>query len=251
MTTVDEIRPHVLVTGASRGIGAGIARHLGRSGFHISVGYRSGAQPAARVVADVRTSGGDAIALQADITDMGEVEEMVRRAVDRFGPIDGLICNAGALFGGRGLGGVDRRTWAEVVDVNVAGAYRCIVAAEAHLTLGALIVTTSSPAAFYGSPLGAHYSAGKAGVVALTRAVAGRLESLGARINCVVPGSFPSELRSTMPPEVRDQVASESALRRRAEPEEMGSVVEFLLSPAGHGVSGQLLFVDGGRFMFP
>lgn len=243
--------PHVIVTGGSRGIGAGIATTLAGRGARVTVGYRTGEALARALVEQVEADGGEAVAVPVDVTERDHVEAMVATSVDRFGPLHGLVCNAGTLFGGRGVGEVDRRAWVDVVDVNVVGPHRCVVAAEPHLVEGALVVTTSSPAAFYGSPIGAHYSAGKAGVVALTRVLASRLGPRGVRVNCVVPGSFPSDLRATMASDHHDRVRAESALGRSAAAEEMGGVVAFLLSPAGRLVDGQVLFVDGGRFMLP
>jgi 3-oxoacyl-[acyl-carrier protein] reductase len=236
-----------LVTGASRGIGAAIARHMADEGATVVVNYRSSEAQALKVVADIAAAGGSAIVWQADVTRPPEVRTMVQALRERFGRVDVLVCNAGIVRDGL-ASGMDYQDWREVMDVNLTGAFLVIreVLAEMVARRQGNIVCIASVHAEAGGAGHCNYAASKAGLLALTRTLAIELAPRGIRVNAVSPGlivtDMTKEIREAAEPELLRQIP----MRRFGEPLEVARAVAFLASPAASYITGTTLLVSGG-----
>ena len=238
----------VLVTGASRGIGRAIAIELGRQGAHVAVHYRSNAEAARAVVAELRALGAAATDLPADIRRPEEVRDLVDRAAAWRGRLDGVVTSAG-IFRGEGTAEVDPKGWAEVLATDLEGTFRTVQAAIPHLRSSphAAIVTISSILGSHAEGGGVPYQAAKAGIEQMTRALALELAPR-IRVNCVAPGFIRTDMNRAAhtDPAFHDEIARSTPLGRWGEPEDVASAVAFLLGPEATWITGGVLPVDGG-----
>ena len=240
----------VLVTGGASGIGRAAAVLLGREGAAVTVVDRAGdaAEDTAR---EITSAGGSATAAPADVGNEDEVAAAVKRAVDTFGGLDGIVTSAGVFHGNdlRPLGEVDLEDFLFVLRVNLAGTFLAIKHAVPHLVVrrGA-VVTIASTAALKGHGYGSGYTASKGGVAALTRLTAVQYGPQGVRVNCICPGGVDTPMTAGVwnTPRAQENIRREVPLQRVAQPEEIASVAAFLLSDAAADLTGQTIAVDGG-----
>ena len=210
-----------LVTGASRGIGRAVARQLAADGYAVGVNYRVRQDCADSLVSELTASGCRALALRADVADRAQVNDMVRRLEDVFGPVSLLVNNAG-VAGQALFQDITDDLWHRYFAVNVDGAFHAIQAvlpAMLHAHEGC-IVNISSMAAI-ASPT-------------------------GIRVNCVAPGVIQTDMLSALPPEVLPQLAQETPLGRLGTPEDIAAAVSFLADDKASFITGQVLTADGG-----
>jgi len=241
-----------LVTGAQQGIGRAIAVALAREGADVGLNYLDDPDAAEAVAEDVRALGRRVLVVRGDVARSGDVESMVEAVGRSLGVPEVLVNNAG-VFPRVPFLEMREREWDHVLDVNLKGSFLCAQAsARAMVEAGrrGAIVSISS-VAIRGTPLGVHYSASKAGLVGLTRAMALALAPHGIRVNAVAPG-----LTDTAQPRGGNTEAELSELARAiplggrlAHPEDIASVVVFLASDEARHVTGQLVHVNGGAFM--
>lgn len=241
----------VLITGASSGIGRATALALAATGTSVAVGTFVGDPHSAQETVDlVEGQGGIAFSVLADVRDSTEMDRACIEAVDRFGHLDSVVANAGALHR-CALSEMTDALWNEVVDIDLTGVMRTVRSAQRHLPAGGAVVCVSSIAgAATGWAEHTPYTAAKAGVIGFVRSAALELAGRDIRVNAVLPGVIDS-------PQSRDAVnsggqeglersKSKIPLGRVGEPAEVGSVVSFLLSDAARYITGQALTVDGG-----
>jgi 3-oxoacyl-[acyl-carrier protein] reductase len=241
----------VLVTGASRGIGAAIAKACADAGSDVAVGYLDGKSGAKATVAEVRDRGRQAVAFPADIRDPDQVEAMVGAVIDRFGRIDGLVNNAGVMPESQ-VSEMTVDEWRHVIDVDLTGAFLCSQAALPHmLDRGSgSIVMISSRLGQIGFAGVAHYAAAKAGLIGLARSLAKEVGPRGVRVNTVAPGVTVTEMTSDITAgEVGRKRLAELPSGRFATADEVAASVVFLLTDAAALYHGQTLCPNGGGHM--
>ena len=239
-----------LVTGAGRGIGAAIARELAREGSDVALVDLGAFDEAERLAAELRALGRRAVAVRADVTDFAAAEQAVATAVRELGRLDSLVCNAG-IARDRVSWKMTEAEWDQVIDVNLKGcfAYCRAVAPVFRAQRGGRIVTVASINGLRGKFGQANYAASKAGVVGLTKTLARELGPSGVNVNSVAPGIVRTEMTAGLPPDVLEKAVAESALGRMGEPEDVASVVAFLLSDRARYVTGEVIKVDGGQYI--
>lgn len=246
-------QPVLLVTGASRGIGAAAARLAARRGYAVCVNFRGSSDDADAVVADIRAGGGTAIAVQADIADEPQVVALFE-AADRMGPLAGLVNNAGVLERQGSLLDMDAARIARIMATNVVGLMVCAREAVRRMSTqhggrGGAIVNVSSVAARTGSP-GEYvdYAASKGAVDTFTRGLAAEVASQGIRVNAVRPGFIHTGIhaRGGDPGRI-ERLASAIPLGRGGTAEEVAQAIVWLLSSEASYSTGAILDVSGGR----
>jgi 3-oxoacyl-[acyl-carrier protein] reductase len=241
---------YALITGASRGIGRACALELAAAGAAIAVNYRSDADGAAAVVAEIEAAGGRAMAFAADVAVAEEAHALVTRCEDELGEIDALVCNAGITRDNL-IARISTQDFDDVIATNLGGAFHvCQAAARRMLRRrrGA-IVTMSSIVGIHGNAGQTNYSASKAGLIGLTKSLAKEIGSRGVRVNCIAPGYVATELTGVLPDSAREALLASTPLGRLGEPEDIARCVRFLVSDAASFVTGAVLAVDGGLGM--
>jgi 3-oxoacyl-[acyl-carrier protein] reductase len=230
-----------LVTGGSRGIGAAIARELGRAGARVVVGYRSGGEEAEAVAGEV---GGSAV--QADVSNA----EDAKRLVDEAGELDVLVNNAGITRDGV-LARMTDEDWRAVLETNLSSVfYTCRAVSRGMMKRrGGAIVNLSSIVGIQGNWGQTNYAASKGGIIAFTKSLAQELGSRGVRANVVAPGYIQTQLTDAIPEEAKAQMLGLTPLGRFGDPEDVARAVRFLCSDEASFITGEVLVVSGGLGM--
>ena len=230
-----------LVTGGSRGIGRAIALELGRAGAEVVVGYRTGAEEAGAVAAEI---GGRAV--QADVSDA----ESAKALVEAAGDLDILVNNAGLTRDGV-LARMSDDDWRTVLDTNLSSVfYTCRAAARPMMKRRAgAIVNVSSIVGVHGNFGQTNYAASKAGIIGFTKSLARELGSRNVRANVVAPGYVRSQLTDVLPEAATEAMLANTPLGRLGDPEDVAGAVRFLSSDEAKFVTGAVLLVDGGLGM--
>ncbi|MBI2711165.1 MAG: 3-oxoacyl-ACP reductase FabG [Actinobacteria bacterium] len=239
-----------LVTGASRGIGRATACALAAAGHRVAVTYRSDAEAAKSVVADVEAAGGDAIAVACDVADPATVDAAVGEVEDRLGPVAVLVANAGVTADGL-VARMTEDRWRSVLATDLDGAFwsiRRVVPGMMRARWGR-IVTVSSVVALSGSGGQANYAAAKAGLIGLTRSLARELAPRAITCNVVAPGPIATEMVDALPEARRSEITAAVPLGRMGTAGEVAATVAFLASDAAAYTTGAVLPVDGGLGM--
>lgn len=239
-----------LVTGASRGIGRAIAIALGGQGHRVACCYASDAAAAEQTCAAVTAAGGESTAIATDVTDPEAVDAAFSVAEDKLGPVEVLVNNAGVTADGL-VARMSEDQWSRVLQTNLTGAFHTIRRATPKMMRGrwGRIINVSSVSGHLGAPGQANYSAAKAGLVGLSRAVARELAPRNITCNVVAPGPIVTTMTEGMPAEWRSVMEATVPLGRLGTPEEVAAVVGFLASEASGYVTGAIVPVDGGLGM--
>jgi len=241
MTGMPDLKGRIaLVTGGSRGIGAAIALALAEAGTAVAVNYRERAADADAVVADIRSKGGRAIAVAADVSQGAAVAKMVEQVASALGPIDILINNAGIAIV-RGIDDLTEGDFDATIAVNLKSAFLCTTAVVPSMRAKkwGRIVNISSGAARGAGAIGPHYNASKAGMEGLTRGYAARLVKEGITVNAVAPSLIETDMMRG-----RADQAARIPLGRMGQPEEVAQAVLMLLG--NDYMTGQTIALSGG-----
>lgn len=236
-----------VITGASGGIGAAAARLLAKEGWQLVLGCNSRPERAEALRAELRAAGCEATVCRADLTRMEEAEKLIECAISEYGHLDLLVNNAGIaqikLFTD-----ITPEEWRRMFAVNVDGVYHCCRAAVPHLVRrhSGCIVNVSSIWGMTGASCEVHYSAAKAAVIGMTRALAKELGPSGITVNCVAPGAIDTEMNAHLSPEERRMLEEEIPLGRLGTPEEAAAAIVFLAGEGGKYITGQVICPGGG-----
>lgn len=237
----------MLITGASRGIGAATARLFAEKGYAVGVNYCRSREKAEALAEELRAMGAQVGLYQADVADRAQVDRMTEAFLKEFGQMDVLVCNAGIarqeLFSD-----VTESNWREMLGVNLDGVFHCCQAALPDMIRrkAGRIITLSSMWGQVGASCEVAYSAAKAGVIGLTRALAKEVGPSGVTVNCVAPGVIETEMNGQLTQEIRDELAEETPLERLGTPEDVARTIWFLASDGGGFFTGQVLAPNGG-----
>ena len=236
-----------LVTGASRGIGRATAEAFARAGYQVAANYCRSKEQIEQFSAQMEREGCAVIPVQADVSDPEQVERMVQAVQRQFGHIDVLVCNAGIARQGL-LTDFSPADWRQMMSVNLDGTFYCCRSVLPGMIRrqSGCIITTSSIWGITGASCEVPYSASKAAIIGLTKALAKEVGPSGIRVNCIAPGVIDTEMNGDFTPEVMQQLAEETPLGTIGTPEQVAECAYFLASEAASFVTGQVLSPNGG-----
>ena len=239
-----------VVTGASRGIGRAIALELGRRGNFVVVNYNGSAEKAEAVKQEIQAAGGEACAMQCDVSDYGACEAFIKNIIKEYKRIDILVNNAGVTRDGL-LMQMKEEDFDTVVDTNLKGAFHTIRFAARQMLKQrrGRIINLSSVVGLRGNGGQVNYSASKAGIIGLTKSAAKELASRGITVNAIAPGFIETEMTAVLPEETKAATLKEIPLQKFGKPEDVAQAAAFLASEEAAYITGQVLCVDGGMAM--
>lgn len=239
-----------IITGASRGIGAEIARKMAQAGAKIVVNYSGSQAKAEAVVEDIKNNGGEAIAVKANVADSEAVKAMVEQTMQTFGSVDILVNNAGITRDNLMMRMKDDE-WDDVINTNLKGVFICTKAVTRQMMKqrSGRIVNIASIVGVMGNAGQANYVAAKAGVIGLTKTTARELASRNITANAVAPGFITTDMTDQLGEDIQKTMLAQIPLGRFGKPEEVAKAALFLASDDASYMTGQTLHLDGGMVM--
>ncbi len=239
-----------IVTGASRGLGKAAAIALAGAGAKVVVNYAGSSALAEETAAFIRSQGGEAMALQADVSNAEDVERLVSETLSKFGKVDILLNNAG-ITRDTLLLRMKEADWDAVLDTNLKGIFLTTKAVTKPMMKqrSGRIINLTSVVGLTGNAGQANYAAAKAGVIGFTKSCAKELASRGITVNAVAPGFIQTDMTDKLPAETKHQLLKEIPLGRLGVPEDVANIVVFLASEGASYITGQTINVDGGMVM--
>ncbi|MEE3394308.1 MAG: 3-oxoacyl-ACP reductase FabG [Candidatus Onthomonas sp.] len=238
----------VLITGASRGIGAAAALSFARHGWQVVVNYLRSEEQALAVCRQINAAGGSALPVQADVSRPEQAKTLVETSVAAFGGLDALVCNAGIALPQMLLTDVTDDQWRSLFAADVDGVFYPVRAALPYFVRqkSGSIVTISSMWGQVGGSCEVAYSAAKGAVIAFTKALAKEVGPSGIRVNCVCPGVIQTEMNGHLSSEDLEALRLETPLETLGRPEDVAETVRFLCSEEARFITGQVIGVNGG-----
>jgi len=235
-----------IITGASRGIGAAIAERLAADGFAVIINYAGKPAEANAVVAKIKTAGGQAVPVQADVSDPAAVARMFDAAEKQFGGVDVLVNNAG-IMPLSAIAEADDAFFDRLIAINLKGVFNGVREAAKRMRSGGRIISFSSSVVGLYQPTYGVYAATKGGVEAMTHVLANEMRGRNITVNAVAPGPTATALFIEGKPQaVIDRLTQAPPLERLGQPEDIANVVAFLAGPDGGWINGQVLRANGG-----
>ncbi len=239
-----------VVTGGSRGIGRAIAQRLAAMGALVYVNYVNRSAAAEETVSLIRAQGGRGEIVAFDVADGAAVQRAFKDIVSVAGSVDILVNNAGITRDGL-MARMKEEDWDAVLDTNLKGAFLCAKAASREMMKKkwGRIVNISSVSGFAGNPGQVNYSAAKAGLIGLTKAMAREYASRNITVNAVAPGYIETEMTEQLSSEVQEEIKKDILLASFGKAEDIAAAVAYLVSDDGRYVTGQTLHVNGGMYL--
>ena len=236
-----------LVTGAGRGIGRQIALTLAAQNAFVIVNYNGSKDKAEETVSEIKAAGGDAVSYKCNVSDFEECQQMITAIIKEYKHIDILVNNAGITRDGL-IMKMSEDDYDAVLDTNLKGTFNTIRHMSRYFLKqkSGRIINISSVSGILGNAGQANYSASKAGVIGLTKAVARELASRGITVNAVAPGFFDTDMTDALSDSAKENLISQIPLGRTGKPQDIANAVLFLASDAAGYITGQVLSVDGG-----
>lgn len=235
------------ITGASRGIGRAVARRLAADGYAIGIDYLQAREQAESLETEIRSQGGEALAVQGDVSDREAIAAAIHLVEAVLGPVTLLVNNAG-IAGQRQFQDISPAFWRQIFAVNVDGAFHTIQAVLPRMLheKSGCIINTSSIWGQRGASCETAYSAAKAALIGLTRSLAMELAPSGIRVNCVAPGVIRTDMVEALGEETLSALAEQTPAGRLGTPEDVANAVAFLAGDGASFITGQVLTADGG-----
>lgn len=239
-----------IVTGSSRGIGRSIALRLAAEGADIVVNYSGSREAAEQVVREIEAIGRKAVAVKADVSQLAEVDQLIKAAMDTFGRVDILVNNAGVTRDNLLLR-MKEEDWDTVINTNLKGVFLCTKAVLKPMMKQrqGVIINLSSVIGVMGNGGQANYAAAKAGIIGFTKSIAKEVGSRGIRVNAVAPGYITTDMTAALGEVVTKEMAKQIPMGRLGNPEDVAGVVAFLASQSAGYITGQTINIDGGMVM--
>jgi 3-oxoacyl-[acyl-carrier protein] reductase len=239
-----------LITGSSRGIGAAIAKDLAANGASVIINYNSNAAAADEIVSEIMNAGGQALAIQADVSDFDQASTLVTSIKKDFGRLDILVNNAGTTRDNV-IMMMKEADWDLVIDTNLKSAWNCSRAAARIMMRQRTgrIINITSTSGISGNAGQSNYSASKAGMIGLTKSLAREIGPRGITVNAIAPGFVPTDLTNSLIEDLGETIIEMTSMRRLGTPEDVAHLTTFLASDQSSFITGQVIAVDGGMVL--
>jgi 3-oxoacyl-[acyl-carrier protein] reductase len=239
-----------VVTGASRGIGKAVALKLASMGANIVLNYRSSVKSVEEVLEEIKSLGGNAVAVQGDVSSFDEAAKIIKAAVENFGSLDILVNNAGITKDGL-LARMKEEDFDKVIETNLKGTFNCIRHATPIMMKqrSGKIINMTSIVGVAGNAGQMNYAASKAGVIGMTKSAAKELASRGITVNAIAPGFIQTDMTDALSDKVKEELLSGIPLKRLGQVEEIAELAAFLASDKSSYITGQVININGGMYM--
>ncbi len=245
-----EERKVVLVTGGARGIGRAIALKYAENGYNVIINYVSSKTDVIELEKEFSAKGIESLILKADVSNVNEVEGLVKNAIDKFGRIDVLVNNAGITRDGL-LMRMKEEDFDRVIEINLKGTFLVTKAVTPYMMKkrDGKIVNLASVVGVTGNAGQCNYSASKAGIIGFTKSIAKELASRNIRVNAVAPGFIDTDMTNVLGEDIKKSINSQIPMKRMGTSREIANVVYFLGNEESSYITGQVINIDGGMVM--